>query len=403
MSADEVERLVSGDFSSSVVEQLQELEMVVPDDEEEQARVLHYIDEVNEQDTTLRLDIILGLDCNFACEYCYEGSLKGKPAMTQETSAEVMAFVKSRLGLGVKKIKAVFFGGEPLLYVTRLKEIAGGLQRIALAKGLEFHFSLVTNGSLLKRSLVLELIPLGLDAAKVTLDVLQENHDQQRPFRSGKPIFREIVDNIIACVDLIKLGVGGNFSQTTYQFFPEMVNFLLQEGLGPEKLAKLQFLPIFQPSGEYAPAGYRAGCTSWAENWLVPVLIDLRERVLAAGYKLPELVPGPCKVMRRNCFTIHYNGDLYKCPVLVGRSHYVVGNLRQGLLDDTMYYPRHWQDKARCQNCGYLPLCFGGCRVMALQQHGDMAQVDCQYDFLEATLESFVLQDSYYRYGLPKA
>jgi uncharacterized protein len=39
-------------------------------------------------------------------------------------------------------------------------------------------------------------------------------------------------------------------------------------------------------------------------------------------------------------------------------------------------------------------LCFGGCRFLTLLRGEQLSQVDCRRDFLDATLESILKQDS---------
>ncbi len=400
VAPEEVQRLQQGDFTSSLVEELVELGLLVHDAAAEQQQMLGYIDELNNCDPNLKLDIIVGMDCNFACPYCYEEGVKAKEAMSSTTIVALLTFAKKQLQDSTETIHATFYGGEPLLYPSHIKEIATGLQQLATETGVEFGFTLITNGSLLRPALVQELIPLGLEAAKVTLDGLPENHNLSRPFRSGQPSFALLIENIRACAHLIKMSVGGNFSQDNYHHFPGLIDLLQEQGLDHETMDRILFYPIMQPSNEFSPAGYRAGCASLAEDWLFPVQIDLRQRLLAAGYMQPELEPGPCKVMLQNSYTIHYNGDLYKCPVLVGRHDYVVGDIWQGVQDDSSYHLDHWRQDKTCQHCEYLPLCFGGCRAMALQRDGHMAKVDCQRTAFDATLESFVWQDVRFRYGI---
>jgi len=50
-----------------------------------------------------------------------------------------------------------------------------------------------------------------------------------------------------------------------------------------------------------------------------------------------------------------------------------------------------------CLECPYLPLCFGGCRLVTLMRHGAIDRADCRRAFYDATLERFVLQDLRYQ------
>ncbi|MDH5298005.1 MAG: SPASM domain-containing protein, partial [Desulfobulbaceae bacterium] len=103
-----------------------------------------------------------------------------------------------------------------------------------------------------------------------------------------------------------------------------------------------------------------------------------------------------------DAFTVHYDGSLYKCAVLVGHEQYRIGDLWQGV--DPGYRETHavghWQREEKCRGCRYLPMCFGGCRYAAFQRDGHMGNVDCQRKFFDATLEPMLRQDLKYRYGV---
>ena len=61
---------------------LSKLGMLVPDIETEKREVLGMLDEINKKNKTLNVSVIINLDCNFNCVYCYEGDMKGKFYMT---------------------------------------------------------------------------------------------------------------------------------------------------------------------------------------------------------------------------------------------------------------------------------------------------------------------------------
>jgi len=46
-----------------------------------------------------------------------------------------------------------------------------------------------------------------------------------------------------------------------------------------------------------------------------------------------------------------------------------------------------------CLDCAYLPICFGGCRLLTLQKNGMIDTVECHRPMLDASLERLVLQD----------
>jgi uncharacterized protein len=132
------------------------------------------------------------------------------------------------------------------------------------------------------------------------------------------------------------------------------------------------------------------------EPWLSGATVFLREEILKRGFHTRELLPSVCAIERRNSIIVNFDGTLYKCPGLLGRKDFCVGDLKGGLID---YHKSHaldnWKNK-KCLSCGYLPLCFGGCRYMKLVREGNMRGVDCKKKYLDVILEKLVLQDVTY-------
>ena len=102
----------------------------------------------------------------------------------------------------------------------------------------------------------------------------------------------------------------------------------------------------------------------------------------------------------KNNILVNYDGSIYKCPGLIGREAYKIGDIKTGVKD---YLKSHnldnWKNE-ECLDCAYLPLCFGGCRYMKLVRDGNMDGVDCRKPYFDACLETLVKQDI--RYGLTK-
>ena len=124
----------------------------------------------------------------------------------------------------------------------------------------------------------------------------------------------------------------------------------------------------------------------------------LREEILKRGYRMARLLPVVCMMEHNNNILVNYNGDIYKCPNLIGRKKFCVGDIRTGVKDFRGSHNMDNWKNAECLACSYLPLCFGGCRAMKLVRDGNMDGVDCKKPYLDATLETLVRQDI--KYGL---
>lgn len=381
-------------------EGLESIGLLVQDHGQECREVHGLMDEVNRLSPHLSVAVILGMHCNFACTYCYEGDLKGAFSMSDDTLQQLLRFLIEECRVrGKKKICLDFYGGEPFLYVDKIKEISCRMQQAMADMGGSYDFVLVSNGSLMRRKVVEELLPLGLSGIKLTLDGPAVTHNVTRPFVDGKPSFATIVENIKECAGLVALRVGGNYDQGSYERFPEMFAELAEAGLGPEVFESVRFFPVMQPDERFSSLGFHGGCSSVTENWLPQAAIFLREELWKHNYTQKTSSPTPCMVDRDDAFTVYYDGTLYQCPALVGQEELVCGDVWSGLKDYDRQYNRHnWRQHGECLDCIYLPLCFGGCRYMKYRADHTM-DVDCKKSFLDATLAQFVSQDVRYLYG----
>jgi len=73
-----------------------------------------------------------------------------------------------------------------------------------------------------------------------------------------------------------------------------------------------------------------------------------------------------------------------------------VGDLKTGFRDYTDSHNLNAWKTDECLDCAYLPLCFGGCRLLKLLRDGAIDGVECRAASLDATLEELILQDLRY-------
>lgn len=372
---------------------LTRLEILTNDPVAERNEMHSLVARTNQRSIKFTSTVILNLDCNLACPYCYEEQYRGERYMSAETaSALVETITRDQISRG-RAVKLQFYGGEPLLSVPMIREIAMPLLTAAQAQKTSFSFTLTTNGTLLTRTVVKELLPLGLTGAILTLDDPPEIHDLQRPFISGKGSFTAIVANIKETCDLLDLQVGGNFSRDNYREFPRMLDHLLAEGVTPDRVGMIQFAPITPKSGTMVGPDSHLGCTSGSEPWVTEAAIFLREETLTRGFTSFKPTMAACVIECENHLVINYDGTLYKCPAFVGWPELSIGTLSDGIKDYRISHGLDIWHNEECLDCAYLPLCFGGCRLLTMLKKGVIDEVDCRKEFYDAALERMILQN----------
>lgn len=376
---------------------LARLGMLVEDPDQEKQDMLGFFDRVNACSHGLNLMVVLNLDCNFSCMYCYEGGMKGRQYMSRQTGDQVMDFIRAHFDEEKKEISIDFYGGEPLMSMARIRQIAKAAGDYAGARGAAFRFTLVTNGSLFSRRIAEELVDLGLESVKITLDGPAGLHNRSRPYQSGAGSFADIIANIRETCDLVKIAIGGNYEKHTYPEFVALLDYLVETGLTPDRIPAIKFDPVMKQSDtEFALPDYKGGCMSLSEPWLLKADAFLREEILKRGYRTQKVRPVTCMVDLNAAYVVHYNGILYKCPGFIGQKGFEAGDLEHGPIDYyTTYHLGLWKNE-QCADCGYLPLCFGGCRYMSFVRDGKIGGLDCRKSYLDAALETLVKQDAKY-------
>ena len=377
---------------------LSRLGMIVDDREEEKRTMLSFLDKMNNNNSALNVTVVLNLDCNFACIYCYEGDMKGNLYMSEETGDHLIRFIKDNFPERKTSLLIDFYGGEPLLSLGLVKSISKSLKSFIERKGASYSFTLVTNGSLFKKEVAEELVPLGLKSVQITLDGPAQNHNKYRPFKSGADSFEIIIKNIRETWDLVNINIVGNYDKNNYEKFPLLLDYLQDAGFPPEKIAGVKFSPVMnRPEGDTSPVDYNGGCMSINEPWLLTAGEFLREEILRRGYHTPKVGLTICAIENRDSYVVNYDGGIYKCPAFIGKKGFAVGDLVTGVGEHANAYKLGIWKNEECAECVYLPLCFGGCRYMSFLRDGNIDSLDCKKPYLDRSLETMVKQDVKYR------
>jgi len=214
---------------------------------------------------------------------------------------------------------------------------------------------------------------------------------------SGKGSFDLIVANIKEVCDLITIQLGGNFSREEYREFPLMLDHLLAEGITPDRIGLVQFAPVTPKSGKTVGADAHAGCTSGSEPWVSEAAPYLREETMKRGFTTYRPTMAACIIEFENDLVVNYDGSLFKCPALIGWPELSIGTLADGISDYGKSHNLDVWKKEACLDCAYLPICFGGCRLLTLLKNGAIDEVDCRKGYYDENLEKIILQDL--RYG----
>src|SRR5215468_9545004 len=295
-----------------------------------------YFHTVKHSTEELHVTVLTTLQCNFACGYCYQGDREDfnqfTEKMTLDTSASVAAWIERELDrLRPGTFVMTFFGGEPLLNLPVVYDLAERTWTATRARGIRQSLSLITNGLLLTEDVVDRLEPLGLRGIKITLDGDRDTHNRMRPLRGGQGTFDRIVENIRRVAGRVSVAIGGNFDESSVDSYPHLLDFLKEQEFA-DKIAKINFKPIIKGattpkgiipltvvSGDDKPLGgtcmSKAGAGKLSGAGVGGGMCDschfvdekmayLRQETRQRGFPTADGVHmGPCEIHRKNAHT----------------------------------------------------------------------------------------------------
>jgi len=389
---------------------------IVEGREAERQALDDYLRDVKADASELHVTLLTTLQCNFACDYCFQGDHgdynERAERMSMETAARVGDWIERELDrIRPERLVLTFFGGEPLLNLPVMYYLAERLFDATLARSVRPVINIITNGLLLTEDVVDRMRPFGLNGVKITLDGDRDVHDRMRPLRGGQGTFDRIVENIRRVAGKCRIAVGGNFDESSVDSFPSLLEFLKSQDFA-DKLSKVFFKPIVRMEPVSAKGiipltpiaakdafkgtcmtsvGSGAGKSCDSCNILDDKLTYLRAETKRHGFPTHDGVHnGPCHVHKQHAHTIGPDGSLYACPGFTGQLAMSTGHIddrRDSWRESALERFERLHPWKECGDCAFIPTCAGGCVAASYSQLGDMNSPTCH----KAAFESAVI------------
>ena len=407
------------------IDALVEHGFVVESHERERADLRQYFANLREDTDQLRVTVLTTLQCNFACDYCFQGDHgdynKFAHKMSLESAREVVDWVAERLDvIRPEKFVLTLFGGEPLLNLPVAYYLAEQCYALCEARGVTQRISVITNGLLLTPDVVDRLNLYGLQGVKVTLDGDRDTHNRMRPLRGKQGTFDRIVDNIRQVAHKVPIVIGGNFDESSVESYPALLDFLREQEFA-DKIAKVNFKPIIKAPAPEQPKGFipltvvgsndkplggtcmtsagagggvgKSGSACDTCHFLDDKMSFLREETRKRGFPTVDGVHmGPCEIHRKHAYTLGPDGAIYSCPGFTGEKTesiaHISGRVEPWHAAASARYERLSPLKDDCGDCSYIPVCGGGCSVAAHTEASDMHAPSCHKSAFESATVS---------------
>ena len=322
-------------------------------------------------------------DCNLACRYCFaeEGEYHGQRAlMSFEVGKQALDFLIEHSG-NRTNLEVDFFGGEPLMNWDVVRQLVEYGRSREAETGKRFRFTVTTNGVLLNDEMM-DFINREMHNVVLSIDGRKQVNDFMRPFRSGKgsydlilPKFKKMAESR----NQQQYYVRGTYTHHNLDFSEDVLH------LADEGFEQISVEPVVAPStADYAiqEADIPALCHEYEK---------LAEAILArrrAGngfnffHFMIDLSGGPCVYKRiSGCgagteyLAVTPWGDLYPCHQFVGNTDFLLGNVKDGIVNTELrdrFKMVNVYAKDTCRDCFSKFHCSGGCAANAYNFTGDI-------------------------------
>lgn len=320
------------------------------------------------ENNELKLSIIPSYSCNFDCSYCYQRQLekKGYKYNNGKMSDELLNSVEQYLNKVVsvkKKLHIEWFGGEPLLFNDLIIDFNYKIKDICEENGCEFYSSIVSNGYLLTLDNTKRLYNSGVRGALITVDGPEKIHNKRRYLKDGSGSFDKIINNIINASKYLDINVRINMDTQNYNEVEAMLKYLSETNINKKNIQIIFTTTTFDDD-----LGKDMKMLNLEE--LKKAILDITNTSKKLGFKceLKNLCkPNVCVARKANSYVLDLDGNVYKCPSLAGHPSIADGKFNIETSQIELSYNgllwSEWEpfDDAKCTECKYLPMCFGGC------------------------------------------
>jgi len=338
--------------------------------------------------------------------------------MSLETGKCALDFLVANSG-NRRNLEVDFFGGEPLLNWEMIKELVAygrSIERNANSGEKKFRFTLTTNGILINEEMF-DFINKEISNVVLSIDGRKEINDRMRPLHDGSGSYDLIIDKFMKLVESRNhknYYLRGTFTRENLDF-AEDVKHLADLGftqISIEPMVSCGPIAHFEPLVDAGiltdsinekpqtpdtlsirPEDIPTICKEY--DRLTQEIINRNEKGQAFNFFhfMIDLSGGPCVAKRlTGCgagseyLAVTPLGDLYPCHQFVDNPKFLMGNIKTGITNKTIYdnfKAINVYTKPKCRNCFAKFYCSGGCAATAYNTTGDL--YDC--DDLTCTLQ----------------
>ena len=321
--------------------------------------------------------------CNLNCSYCFasQGKYHGDRAlMSFEVGKRALDFLIENSGTR-RNLEVDFFGGEPLMNWDVVKQLVQYAREVEKEHNKNFRFTLTTNGMLIDDE-VIEFSNKEMSNVVLSLDGRKEINDLTRVDYAGNGSYDKIVPKFKKFVES-RGGKGyymrGTFTHANPDFTKDVFH-----------MADLGFTELSMEPVVSAPDAPNAltpeDLEIVKEQYEILAKEMIKRNAEGRGFTfyhyMLDLTEGPCVYKRiSGCgsgteyMAVTPWGDLYPCHQFVGEESYKLGDIWNGVTNDSLredFRSCNAYSREECKDCWAKLYCSGGCAANAFHASGSI-------------------------------
>lgn len=363
--------------------------MLVNKDVDELDYLKKRYDEEQQRHDLLTITIAPTLRCNFNCTYCYEN--KNGKIIDEASQLKIINFIEKQLLSGYKKLNLIWFGGEPLMAFSIIKNMSKKIIEICDKYNVDYNAFMTTNGYLLSDDIISDLKKLKINQLYITLDGDSITHNRRRCLLNGEPTFDTIVENLYKLKkSKINTVIRMNIDKTNEIAIEKLRDIVTNQLSLPMYLGLVRkYTDSCQDDGIYFDKKRYSEIQDEFEN---------RQALdKPTNNKLPRQLPIYCRACKVGTFVIDPDLNIFKCENDIGRYDKRISTIDDyqyeneiGSAHNHSYYDWNPFEFDKCVKCDLLPICTGGCPYIGIKNNEPECEI-YKYN-IDNYIKKYILQ-----------
>ena len=280
---------------------------------------------------------------------------------------------------GLQDLHIAFFGGEPLLNFSLMKQVVAYCTEMEQKHGKKFRYNMTTNGTILNDEMY-RFIKDHAVATMISMDGGKAVQDTYRCYENGAGSYDQVVRNLPRFKEAMKDSISVRATVCR----PHLNLKQIKDDLHRLGFTNVSLITVDAPSdsplfvGEESREELMRGYLELADDYIRCIkeghgyACYSFDMVLKSLY-FKEIRKRSCNA-GRNGFALGTDGNLYVCQRFMSMPDYAVGNVSDGIQWDAIqaYVLADVHRKEDCADCWARYLCGGSCLNTCVTQAGDI-------------------------------